>query len=74
LADFDGVTYKLSTSDSKTVLTVSVAIICFKELDAYGASQVLAREYGAYYQQGNPEPGYDVSLKIDLTTVPADKG
>jgi actin related protein 2/3 complex subunit 2 len=73
LADFDGVTYRLS-SESKTTILLSMRMSCFQELDSYGASQVLAREYGAYYQHGRPEPGYDATLSIDLASLPADKG
>ncbi|KAL2913527.1 Arp complex subunit [Polyrhizophydium stewartii] len=71
LADFDGVTYRISTPESKTQLVVSVAIRCFPELQRYGAEAVLAREYGPLF--GAPEAGYDVSLYIDLTTLPADR-
>ena len=50
-----------------------MAISCFKELENYGASQVLAREYGSYYQS-TPDVGYDVTLKIDLQTLPQNIG
>jgi actin related protein 2/3 complex subunit 2 len=72
LADFDGVTYKIAT-EAKTVLTLSMAWRCFKELQQYGAEQVLAREYGGYLQS-TPEIGYDVTLSIDLQQLPADTG
>ncbi|KAJ3321480.1 hypothetical protein HDV06_004149 [Boothiomyces sp. JEL0866] len=71
LADFDGVTFRISNSENKNILMISMAMICFKELEQFGASQVLAREYGSYYQP-TPEPGYDVTLSIDLQTLPAD--
>lgn len=74
LADFDGVTYKVSSSDSKTTMLVSIALICYKELEAYGASKVLEREYGSYYQPGNAEHGYDLTLRIELDSLPQDKG
>jgi actin related protein 2/3 complex, subunit 2 len=73
LADFDGVTYRITTTEDKTTLLVSMGMSCFKELESYGAAQVLAREYGAYYQS-TPESGYDVTLKIDLQSLPADTG
>jgi hypothetical protein len=38
---------------------------CFSELKNYGAESVLKREYGDMYQS-IPEPGYDVTLKLDL--------
>ncbi|KAJ3275015.1 hypothetical protein HDV01_001521 [Terramyces sp. JEL0728] len=58
-------------SENKNLLLISMAMICFKELEQSGASQVLAREYGSYYQP-TPEAGYDVTLSIDLQTLPAD--
>lgn len=73
-ADFDGVTYKLSTPESKTVLLLSMSMKCFPELQTFGATDVLAREYGSLLQ-GTPEPGYDVTLRIDLDNFPpGDKG
>ena len=45
---------------------------CFTELKQYGAESVLRREYGDLLMS-TPESGYDVSLKIDLNKLPADK-
>ena len=73
LADFDGITFKISNTDDKNKLLISMAMSCFKDLEKYGASQVLTREYGSYYQS-NTETGYDVTLLIDLQTLPADVG
>ena len=73
MADFDGVIYRISTPESKTVLLISVAIRCYAELERYGAASILKREYGQYFG-GSTEPGYDVSLTIDLTTLPTDRG
>jgi actin related protein 2/3 complex subunit 2 len=73
LADFDGVTYRIATTEDKSALLISMGMICFKELESYGAAQVLSREYGAYYQS-TPEPGYDVTLKVDLRSLPTDIG
>jgi actin related protein 2/3 complex subunit 2 len=73
-ADFDGVTYKLSTPESKTVLLLSMSMKCFPELQAFGAMDVLAREYGSLLQN-TPEQGYDVTLRLDLDNFPpGDKG
>ncbi|KAJ3160083.1 hypothetical protein HDU88_008355 [Geranomyces variabilis] len=72
LADFDGVSYKVSTPDSKTVLQVSMYIACFAQLRAYGADDVLRREYGNLLEH-TPEDGFDVTLKIDLENLPEDK-
>ncbi|KAI9197417.1 Arp2/3 complex, 34 kd subunit p34-Arc-domain-containing protein [Polychytrium aggregatum] len=63
-ADFDGVTYLLTRlKESKSVLTLSMSMQCFRELLSYGAENVLARAYGKYLV--NPESGYDITLKFD---------
>lgn len=70
VSDFDGVTFHLSTPESKTKILISIALKCFRELVQYGAQQVLEREYGPYIV--TPEPGYDFSVQIDLEDLPAD--
>ncbi len=35
---------------------------------------MLAREYGAWFDPSKTEAGYDVSLHIDIETLPEDKG
>ncbi|KAJ2997880.1 hypothetical protein HDV02_005064 [Globomyces sp. JEL0801] len=71
LADFDGVTYRISNAEDKGVLMVSMNMRGFKDLLSFGAQQVLAREYGSYYLP-QPEVGFDVTLRIDLLALPAD--
>lgn len=71
VSDFDGVTFHLSTPESKTKILISITVKCFKELLQYGAQEVLAREYGPYIV--NPEPGYDFSVEIDLENLPAEE-
>lgn len=71
LADFDGVKYKIST-ETKTHLTLSMAWQCYKELEQYGAASVLKREYGGHVVAALP--GFDVTLSVDLQSLPADKG
>ncbi|ORY66463.1 Arp2/3 complex, 34 kd subunit p34-Arc-domain-containing protein [Pseudomassariella vexata] len=70
VSDFDGVTFHISTPETKTQILVSINIRCFKELVQYGAEQVLQREYGQYVV--SPEPGYDFSVLVDLENLPAD--
>ncbi|KAE8150302.1 Arp2/3 complex, 34 kd subunit p34-Arc-domain-containing protein [Aspergillus avenaceus] len=70
-SDFDGVTFHLSTPESKTKILISIQVKCFRELVQYGAQQVLEREYGPYIVA--PEPGYDFSVQIDLEDLPADQ-
>ncbi|CAO3676700.1 unnamed protein product [Rhizopus stolonifer] len=72
VADFDGVTYHISTPESKTVVQVSLGWACAKELFGYGAVNVLKREYGEYLLD-TPEQGFDVTLSIDLEKVPVEE-
>jgi actin related protein 2/3 complex subunit 2 len=68
VADFDGVTYHLSTPESKTTIQISLGWACAKELFDYGAKDILKREYGSLLLD-TAEQGYDVSLSIDLEKV-----
>lgn len=72
VSDFDGVTFHISTPETKTQILLSIQIRCFKDLVQYGAEQVLRREYGDYVAP--VEAGYDFSVMIDLDNLPAEKG
>jgi actin related protein 2/3 complex subunit 2 len=48
-------------------------IRCWDELAAYGALDVLRREYGSLIR-AQTEPEYNISLDIDLEQLPADEG
>lgn len=71
--DFDGVRFHLFTPEKKTVLQLSMNIRCWDELAAYGALDILQREYGPMIMN-TPEPEYNVSLQIDLDQLPPDAG
>lgn len=71
VSDFDGVTFHISTPETKTKILVSIQIRCFQDLVKYGAEQVLQREYGSYVVP--PEDGYDFSVMVDLESLPAEK-
>ncbi|KAG2412031.1 ARP2/3 complex 34 kDa subunit [Aspergillus terreus] len=71
VSDFDGVTFHISTPESKSQILISLQVKCFRELVQYGAQQVLEREYGPYIVA--PEPGYDFSVLIDLENLPAEQ-
>lgn len=73
IADFDGVTFHLSTPDAnaKNILLISVSTKCFAELKAQGVDDVLKRVYGSILVA--PESGYDVTLQIDLANPPTDR-
>lgn len=72
MADFDGVTFHISTPETKTKILVSIQVRCFNELLQYGAQKVLEREYGPYVVA--PESGYNFSVQVDLEDLPEDKG
>ena len=72
VSDFDGVTFHISTPEAKSKILVSIQVKCYDELVAYGAQQVLDREYGQYIVE--PENGYNFSVQVDLDNLPADKG
>ncbi|KAK9378601.1 Arp2/3 complex, 34 kd subunit p34-Arc-domain-containing protein [Kockiozyma suomiensis] len=69
ISDFDNVTYHVSTPESKTKILISLSIRCFKDLEKYGATALLKREYGEYVVQ--PENGYDFSIVVDLENLPS---
>ncbi|MCJ1389273.1 ARP2/3 actin-organizing complex subunit Arc34 [Xylographa bjoerkii] len=71
VSDFDGVTFHLSTPESKSKILISLSVKCYKELLQYGAEQVLEREYGQYIV--SPEAGYDFSIVVDLENLPAEQ-
>ena len=68
VSDFDGVTFHISTPNTKTQILISLQIKCFRELVQYGAEAVLQREYGNYIT--DTEAGYDFSILIDLESLP----
>lgn len=72
VSDFDGVTFHLSTPETKSKILVSLSVKCYNELLQYGAQEVLEREYGPYIV--SPEAGYDFSVLIDLESLPDDLG
>lgn len=69
MSDFDGVTFHISTPETRTQIMVSLQIRCYQDLVRYGAEEVLNREYGPYVVA--PEPGYDFSILVDLENLPA---
>jgi actin related protein 2/3 complex subunit 2 len=72
VSDFDGVTFHISTPETKSKILVSLRIKCYQELVQYGAQSVLEREYGPYIVE--PESGYDFSVLVDLDNLPEDQG
>merc|ERR1712021_29999 len=72
IADFDGVLFKVHTPDDKSKIIISISIKCFKQLQDQGADALLQRVYGSALNS-RPEPGQDVSLTVDLNSLPTDK-
>lgn len=72
VSDFDGVTFHISTPESKNKILISISVKCYRELVQYGAEEVLRREYGPYIT--SPEAGYDFSVLLDLENLPSDQG
>lgn len=72
VSDFDGVTFHVSTPESKSKILVSLQIKCYDELVRYGAKKILERVYGPYVVA--PENGYDFSVQVDLDNLPTDQG
>lgn len=72
VSDFDGVTFHISTPETKSKILVSIQVKCYPELVRYGAQAVLEREYGPYVVA--PESGYNFSVQVDLDNLPEDKG
>jgi len=71
IADFDGVTFSLGTDpNARHLITVSMSMKGFSDLNKYGVSEIMKKVYGANLVA--PESGYDVSVQVDLTKKPAD--
>ncbi|KAK9765738.1 Arp complex subunit [Basidiobolus ranarum] len=71
LADYDSVSYHISTPETKTQLLISMTMKCYSDLERYGAREILEREFSQYLT--NTEQGYNVSLLVDLENFSEDK-
>jgi len=72
-ADFDGVTFHISTpaeSTTKNLLNISMSMKCYSELKKYDVDAVMKEHYTTYLK--SPESGYDVTVQVDLSKPPAD--
>src|SRR5947207_10531344 len=78
ITDFDNVTFHLSNPQGpdekpiKTIIHLSMAIKCYRDLVKYGATDVLKREYNEMII--NPEQGYDFTIEINLEKLPPSQG
>jgi actin related protein 2/3 complex subunit 2 len=72
VADFDGVLFHLFTdANQKNLLSISMSIKCWSELQKYGVDEVLRKQYGQNLVSA--ESGYNATLQIDTAKVPQDK-
>jgi len=73
-ADFDGVQFHVSAAhDAKHLVKISVQFKGARQvLKEFGGLDLLKRYYGPLVQS-TPEAGYDVTLQLDLTSLPPGK-
>jgi len=76
LCDFDDVHYRVvieapdpkkdaaTQTDVKTVMTVSMAMPCYKEIESVGGKEALEKRYGSMVTEA--QSPYDISLRINL--------
>jgi len=78
ITDFDNVTFHLSNPQGpddrpiKSIIHLSMAIKCYKDLLKYGAKDVLEREYKGMII--DVEQGYDFTIEINLDQLPSSQG
>jgi len=71
IADFDGVTFHLSTdANNKNLVNISMSMKCYSELKKYGVDEIMKKNYSSYLT--STENGYDVTLQVDTASKPAD--
>ncbi|VDL59143.1 unnamed protein product [Hymenolepis diminuta] len=83
VADFDGVLYTIVQKDGSNILSVSISLTFFKEIEQFGDSkaifnyysfiflQVLSKEYGNYLKS-RADTGSNVTLEFDCEKLPDD--
>ena len=78
ITDFDNVNFHLSNPTGtdekpvKSIIHLSMAIKCYKDLLKYGANRVLEREYKEMII--SLEQGYDFTIEINLEQLPPSQG
>ncbi|VDN96849.1 unnamed protein product [Rodentolepis nana] len=69
VADFDGVLYSIVQEDGSNILSVSISLSFFKEIEQFGDSKLLSREYGEYLKP-IADSGCNVTLEFDCKKLP----
>jgi len=71
LADFDGIQFHIvSLAEDKNKVTLSMSVKHFDEVKKNGADDVIKAKFGDLVAP--PEPGYNLTLAINLEKLPAD--
>jgi len=71
-ADFDGVLFKMAALDaSKNLVRISMSMKPYAVCMASGGEAVMSSTYAGLVSSAT-EPGFDVTLEIDLKALPAD--
>lgn len=71
IADHDDVMYYIKHGSGQRTILVSIKLACFEELTKYDVVEFLRKQYGDLLLD-QPEPGYSVTLSIDLNKIPDD--
>jgi actin related protein 2/3 complex subunit 2 len=72
LCDFDDVVYRVQIeAEKKNILQIHMNLPCYHKIADKGAKAAVARIYGTMVQEA--PAGFDVSLQVDLTALPADQ-
>ncbi|KAG5441554.1 Actin- protein 2/3 complex subunit 2 [Clonorchis sinensis] len=72
VSDFDGAVYRLHTlPNDRSKIMVSIYLHFSRELQAFGATELLQREYGPHFCVDS-EQGFTVSLVYDLNHLSGD--
>lgn len=71
-SDFGAKYYIHASPDEKSVLRVSLLLGCFEEVRAQVGDEWFTSRY-AHLWQSPPHPGYSVTLRIDLSALPAER-
>lgn len=67
--DFDSTRFHMSTPNSKSEVLLSMDLRCWNDLLPFGVQERLDKEYaGLVHSQ--TEPGWSITLRIDLTALP----
>lgn len=71
LADFDGVSFHVSTDpNAKNIVYISISIKCYHQLQQCGVDALLKEKYGSMLT--DTESNYDATLIVDLNQSPGD--